>query len=277
MADSMNATLSDPAFENQETLNAPVSNSEQLHNADTVINEDKTQVKQEKSAVDPEFMEVPKKELINVKEAAENVKEVAGNVKEAAGKFAAKNVAEMKKLLPTNFLRRALSFLMYFGLVIPILTIMNTFVFGLKQEGKGKIQELSKKNKGFVLTCNHVHPMDCTWLGVLTTPRKMVYTSMEGNFKIPVVGPFIRFFDCVPISTTIKGLRNFMNEMTDAVKRGRVVGMFAQIQRWGIYNCSRCQCPGTSCGNYAKGEKGVMEAAKTWFLHYHYSWRSCIS
>ena len=52
MADSMNATLSDPAFENQETLNAPVSNSEQLHNADTVINEDKTQVKQEKSAVD---------------------------------------------------------------------------------------------------------------------------------------------------------------------------------------------------------------------------------
>ena len=228
MADSMNATLSDPAFENQETLNAPVSNSEQLHNADTVINEDKTQVKQEKSAVDPEFMEVPKKELINVKEAAENVKEVAGNVKEAAGKFAAKNVAEMKKLLPTNFLRRALSFLMYFGLVIPILTIMNTFVFGLKQEGKGKIQELSKKNKGFVLTCNHVHPMDCTWLGVLTTPRKMVYTSMEGNFKIPVVGPFIRFFDCVPISTTIKGLRNFMNEMTDAVKRGRVVGMYPE-------------------------------------------------
>ena len=66
MADSMNATLSDPAFENQETLNAPVSNSEQLHNADTVINEDKTQVKQEKSAVDPEFVEVPKKELINV-------------------------------------------------------------------------------------------------------------------------------------------------------------------------------------------------------------------
>ena len=93
MADSMNATLSDPAFENQETLNAPVSNSEQLHNADTVINEDKTQVKQEKSAVDPEFMEVPKKELINVKEAAENVKEVAGNVKEAAGKFAAKNAS----------------------------------------------------------------------------------------------------------------------------------------------------------------------------------------
>ena len=66
MADSMNATLSDPTFENQETLNAPVSNSEQLHNADTVINEEKTQVKAEKSAADPEFVEVPKKELINV-------------------------------------------------------------------------------------------------------------------------------------------------------------------------------------------------------------------
>ena len=40
---------------------------------------------------------------------------------------------------------------MYFGLVIPILTIMNTFVFGLKQEGKGKIQELSKRTKGLCL------------------------------------------------------------------------------------------------------------------------------
>ncbi|MEE0251781.1 MAG: lysophospholipid acyltransferase family protein [Acutalibacteraceae bacterium] len=223
MADSMNATLSDPTFEKKEDLNAPVSNPEHLHNTEETI-----KVTPEISDAEPKFVEVSKKEFINVKEAADNVKEVAGNVKEAAGKFAAKNVAEMKKLLPTNFLRRALSFIMYFGIVIPILTIMNTFVFGLKQEGKGKIQKLSKKNKGFVLTCNHVHPMDCTWLGVLTTPRKMVYTSMEGNFKIPVVGPFIRFFDCVPISTTIKGLRNFMNEMTDAVKRGRVVGMYPE-------------------------------------------------
>lgn len=228
MADSINATLSDPAYENQENLNAPTSNSEQMHNADRVINDEKTQIKQETSAVDSKFVEIPQKELINVKEAAENVKEVAENVKEAAGKFAAKNVEEMKKLLPTNFLRRALSFMMYFGLVIPILTIMNTFVFGLKQEGKGKIQKLSKKNKGFVLTCNHVHPMDCTWLGVLATPRKMVYTSMEGNFNIPVVGPFIRFFDCVPISTTVKGLRNFMNEMTNAVKNGRVISMYPE-------------------------------------------------
>ena len=84
MADSMNATLSDPAFENQETLNAPVSNSEQLHNADTVINEDKTQVKQEKSAVDPEFMEVPKKELINVKEAAEKCEGSCGKCKRSS-------------------------------------------------------------------------------------------------------------------------------------------------------------------------------------------------
>lgn len=201
-----------------------------------------------------DLVKVSKKELQKVRAAAENVKEAAGgmvdnvkevtgevagnvkdvagevvgNVKEAAGKFAAKNVAEMKKLLPTNQFRRALSCFMYFGLVIPILTLMNTFVFGLKQEGKSKIQRLSKTKKGFVLTCNHVHPMDCTWLGVLTTPRKMVYTSMEGNFNIPVVGPFIRFFDCVPISTTVSGLRNFMTEMTNAVKNGRVVGMYPE-------------------------------------------------
>lgn len=228
MADSMNATLSDPEFENQENLNAPISNSEQLHNADTIINKEKEQANQKMPAEAPEIVEVPKKESIHVKEDTENVKKVVENEKVADKKCADKNTAEVEKLLSTNLLRRALSFTMYFGVVIPILTIMSTFVFGLKQEGKRKILELSKKNKGFVLTCNHVHPMDCTWLGVLTTPRKMVYTSMEGNFEVPVVGPFIRFFDCVPISTTIKGLRNFMNEMTDAVKRGRVVGVYPE-------------------------------------------------
>lgn len=156
------------------------------------------------------------------------VKETAETVKEAAEKFAAKNVAEMKKLLPTNLLHRALSFFIYFVIIIPLLTLMSTFVFGLKQEGKRKIQMLSKQHRGFVLTCNHVHPMDCTWLGVLTTPRKLVMTSMEGNFQIPVVGPFIRFFDCVPISTTVTGLRHFMTEMTNAVQNGRVIGVYPE-------------------------------------------------
>lgn len=214
MADSTNITLSEPVLEAEEELYSSASTAEQLHNSDETVYGNSDQPSQKATVTDPAFVKVPKKEPIHVKKAAE--------------KFAAKNVAEMKKLLPTNLFRRILSFLIYFVLVIPILNIMNFFVFGLKQEGKKKITELSKKQKGFVLTCNHVHPMDCTWLGVLSTPRKMVFTSMEGNFKIPVVGPFIRFFDCVPISSSIKGLRNFMDEMTNAVKNGRVVGMYPE-------------------------------------------------
>ena len=227
MANSFTPALPDPELEEQEYPLPPSSDGGYRCDADTGGNEAAAHT-QQASAQDPEFVELPKKELLNVKEAAENVKEVAGNVKEAAEKFAAKNVAEMKKLLSTSFLHKTLSFFIYFCIAIPLLTIMNTFVFGLKQEGKTKIQKLSKKNKGFVLTCNHVHPMDCTWLGILATPRKMVYTSMENNFDIPVVGPLIRFFDCVPISTSVKGLRNFMNEMTAAVKRGRVISMYPE-------------------------------------------------
>ena len=61
--------------------------------------------------------------------------------------------------------------------------------------------------------------------------------------------------------------------MTDAVKEqgcwnvsGSSIEMYCDhllgIQRWGIYNCSRCQCPGTSCGNYAKGRKGLWKLLK---------------
>ncbi len=47
--------------------------------------------------------------------------------------------------------------------------------------------------------------------------RKMVYTSMEGNFKIPVVGPFIRFLTVFQLALQLV-VSFFMNEMTDAVK-----------------------------------------------------------
>ncbi len=80
----------------KEDLNAPVSNPEHLHNTEAI------KVTPEISDAEPKFVEVSKR-VHQRKEAADNVKEVAGNVKEAAGKFAAKNVAEMKKLLPTNF------------------------------------------------------------------------------------------------------------------------------------------------------------------------------
>ena len=65
------------------------------------------------------------------------MKEVAGNVKEAAGKFAAKNVAEMKKLLHQFFAQSTKLFNVFW----PCYSYFDDYeyiVFGLKQEGKEK-------------------------------------------------------------------------------------------------------------------------------------------
>lgn len=197
MVDSRNITLSEALNEEEQAVFSSVTPETAFHDKGSVVCE----------GTSSEFYQYPL---------------------ETEERFSVKHTEKTDRLLPTSVFRRVLGFLVYFGLAIPLLILMNKLYFGLKYVGRKKIKELSKKQRGFVVTCNHIHPMDCTWMGTLVSPRKMVYTSMEGNFKIPFVGPAIRFFDCVPINTTIKGLRNFMNEMTDAVKKGRVVGVYPE-------------------------------------------------
>lgn len=130
----------------------------------------------------------------------------------------------MKPLISRNPVFRVLTTVFYYAVAVPLLDIAGRLVFGLRVRGRKNLRGL----RGAVVVCNHVHNLDCSFLGILLFPRKMVFTSVEFLFRRPVVGPLIRILGSVPVPSSLSGMRRFISEMTHAVQNGRTVCIYPE-------------------------------------------------
>ena len=128
-----------------------------------------------------------------------------------------------------QFIRHGILFKLFssiFHLIAyPILLIFNKVFFGFKIEGK---ENLTKVTGGKITVSNHVHCLDCTMIGISNFPSKTYYTSLETNFKIPIVKNLITLFNAIPIPKSKKYTPNFINaidkeaeEIVNLVKEGQ--------------------------------------------------------
>ncbi len=139
-----------------------------------------------------------------------------------------------KPLISRNPIFVLLTTLFYYLVGVPLLGLGDRLVFGLQVRGKENIKAV--KGKGAVVVCNHVHPFDCTFLGLLIAPRKAVFTSLERLFPLPVVGPLIRCMGSVPVPTAPSRMRRFLQEMTQAVQQGRLLCIYPEGELIPYYN-----------------------------------------
>ena len=111
-------------------------------------------------------------------------------------------------------------------IAVPILFLIGHLIFGLKIEGKEYVRQ--QKGKGAVLVCNHAHYFDCTFLGLLVAPRKAIFTSLERLFYVPVVSHLIYFFGSVPVPSSPSRIRSFLQQMAEAVQKGRLLCIYPE-------------------------------------------------
>ena len=107
-----------------------------------------------------------------------------------------------------------------------LLEIIDRGIFGIKINGKENLKSLS--NSGAVIVCNHVHPMDCTFLVLPTYPKRQYYLTLESNFQIPFIGKLIRVLLAVPISENPFRMKEMFGAMNEAVKKGYYVVVFPE-------------------------------------------------
>lgn len=129
-----------------------------------------------------------------------------------------------KPIICRSLLFRVPAALLYYGIAIPVLGLADRLVFGLRVRGRKNLRGLG----GAVVVCNHVHNLDCSFLGLLLFPRKMVFTSAEFLFRQKVIGPLIRLLGSVPVPSSLSGMRRFIDELTEAVRHGRVVCVYPE-------------------------------------------------
>ena len=140
----------------------------------------------------------------------------------------------MKITAKTKIINFTLPFLLisklFRMLAIPLLFIIDRAFWGLKIKGVRNLKLL--KRRGAITVANHVHSMDATFVSLGTFPRNMNFSSIKGNFEIPLVRWIVRILGGFPIPETTAGLMRFTKDIGRALQKGRLIHFYPEAALW---------------------------------------------
>lgn len=140
------------------------------------------------------------------------------------------NINENYKFINNSLLFNIFSDLLYL-IAYPILYIFCKIFLGFKAYGKENL----KIDSGKITISNHVHFLDCVMLALANIPSKVFFTSLESNFKIPVVRHIIKLLNAIPIPTNIKYTHNFLTALDDLLKNNKTIHFYPEGSLWPYY------------------------------------------
>lgn len=120
-------------------------------------------------------------------------------------------------------------------LLIPvglILIVFNKIMFGYRVIGREKIRD----DDGFVSISNHIHPMDCTFAGLIYFPKGIYYPTLESNFNIPFIRHLIRILHAFPIPKDSKEKQRFYEQINKALNDNEIIHMYPEGSMWPYYD-----------------------------------------
>lgn len=107
----------------------------------------------------------------------------------------------------------------------PILFLLNKIVFNFRIVGK---ENLDCIKTGKITIANHINPLDCTMMGITNFPNKVYFTSLENNFKIPVIKQIITLLNAIPIPRNKKYFPKFIAYVDNLLQRGKTVHFYPE-------------------------------------------------
>lgn len=116
-----------------------------------------------------------------------------------------------------------------------VMYIYENIILGVKFYGCENVPN----SGGAVVICNHVHYLDCTLVDRCLLWRRNYFTTLETNFKIPVVRHLIRWLGAIPIPTTPGKQKRFLGSVTEAIAEGSFVSVYPEGILYPYYKGTR--------------------------------------
>jgi len=135
------------------------------------------------------------------------------------------------KYVSKNIIFNTLSNILCF-IVALILTLVNKIFFGYKVINKNHIP----KDTGFVSISNHIHIIDCGFIGTTLYPRRIYFPTRAESFKIPLVRHIIKILYAVPIPKEDKYKKKFYKQINEVLQKGKIVHMYPEGSLWPYYD-----------------------------------------
>ncbi len=116
----------------------------------------------------------------------------------------------------------------YHAVAVPLLFVACKVWFGHRVEGTPRS---SLPQGGYVVVANHVHYLDCVLIALAVWPRRVVFLVDRCNWDHPVIGVFMRLFECIPTGETLARTRTMLKAVGEVPRRGGVLAVFPEGER----------------------------------------------
>ncbi len=116
----------------------------------------------------------------------------------------------------------------YHVVAVPLLFVACKVWFGHRVEGTPRS---SLPQEGYVVVANHVHYLDCVLIALAVWPRRVVFLVDRCNWDHPVIGVFMRLFECIPTGETLAQTRAMLKAVGEVPRRGGVLAVFPEGER----------------------------------------------
>ncbi len=107
--------------------------------------------------------------------------------------------------------------------------MISFFVYGFRRHG---MKNLRGFNGGAVTVSNHIHNVDGAFVAASMLPKRICFTSIEGNFRLPVVRWLVKWISVVPIPTSTHRMKDFFAMTTEQLREGKRVHFYPEGSLW---------------------------------------------
>lgn len=113
----------------------------------------------------------------------------------------------------------------YYGVAVPVLYLVCKVWFGYRVVGEPRF---ACKRGGCIVVSNHVHYLDCVLVALAALPRRMRFLVDRCNYDHPVLGVFMRLFECVPTGGTIAQVKAMIHGARAVVGAGEPLAVYPE-------------------------------------------------
>lgn len=133
---------------------------------------------------------------------------------------------------PRFFLTKIIYAFIWYFLVFLIAPIVTFVAYGVRIKGR---RNLKKLKTGAISISNHCLYMDCVLVAQSLMPKKVYYTTLESNLRLPVIGHIVKALGGLPICSRPSMQIEFNRSVSKILKKGNIVHFMPEGSIWPYY------------------------------------------
>ncbi len=133
----------------------------------------------------------------------------------------------------TSLFWRAGSWLLYYGIAVPIVFVVSKLYLGMRFENRKVLKKLPPG--GYFLYCNHTHILDVFVPPLAAFPRRVYTVAGADAISIPGLRRLVMLLGCLPIPTKNSALPVLREAIEMRCREGGCVAVFPEAHIWPYY------------------------------------------